>query len=328
MRYVYRMYQLKKHTCLPLACEVYVATHGFGGINVTKHIGSSFSKVSELDVASNYLTEFIEEEFPDGTPEWFVRLDDLSYFKTWFACVRITIKKQLPLGIFPVRREDNSVYYPVNRGVYDTHVWKETAEIAAENGCIVEVYDGWGWHFMTRDNEHWATWLYDKKIKAPNKLVEKGTKKVAVSGIGSLARSRDNFLLSNNREATDEQAIPVLIGNVPVDLWVTSNTDYNVAVMGHWQRYCVAIANNSVRNFATPFARSGSLILIDTDAVFTKGEAAGKRYIQKQSLDAIGCKPGTWLWKLHHNFRVLRDRMWLSDEEPNRYGSLLERILV
>lgn len=326
MRYIYRTHNLKRHTCLPLSCEEYVAKHGFGGISVTKHIGKSFSKVSELDAASMYLTEFITKEFPDGTPEWFVRLDDLSYFKTWFACVRITIPKRLSLGIFPVRRDDNSVYYPVNKGVYETHVWRETAEMAAENGCVVEVYEGWGWRHMTSDNEEWASWLYEKKTSSPSKIVEKGVKKVAVSGVGSFGRSRDNFLLSNEVAKDNEHALPVLIGNVPIDLWIVPSVDDTVAAMGHWQRYCVAVANNDVRSFAKPFADRGDLILIDTDAIFTKGEEAGKRYLEKHSIEAIGCEPGTWLWKLHHNFRVLRNRMWLSNEEPNRYGSLLERI--
>lgn len=330
MRYVYQLHKLKRHTCMPLACEKFVHIHGFGGISVTKHIGSTFSEVSQLDVSSKYLAEFIEVDFPDGTPEWFTETDDLKDFSTWFARVRITIRKSLPLGIFPVRRSDHSVYYPVKKGVYDTYIWKETADIARE-WCDVTTFEGWGWHKMTRDNSEWAIWLYKKKLSSPDAEVERKVKKIAVAGIGSLGRDRESYILSASCEKNNEDrgiyCLPMCIGNNPIDLYIVPDFNQWYGLMGHWQKYCVASSNNDVRSFALPFAEKGDLILIETDGIFVKGEEAGQRFLEKHSLEAVGCPPGTWLWKLHHNFRVLRNRMWISDEEPDRYGSLLERIL-
>lgn len=329
MRYVYQTQQLKRHTCMPLSCETFLRENGYGGITVTKQsaIGKTYSKTSEIDSSMNYVSRVLIGKLPDETPICFSNLDN-THYETWFAQVKITLRKDLPLGVFPVRKNDRRVVYPTKKGVYYTHLWKETVDIARENYCDVEVSEGWGWKAMTEDNRLWALWIFNKRVTAPNKEVERKVKKVAVACLGSFGRSRDTYELRNCETMEQSDVLPVLLGNIPLDLWVSPARDERSALMAHWHRYLVSDANNAVRSFALPYAEEGKLLLIDTDGIFVRGEEAGRKFIEKHSMESIGVPPGTWLWRLHHHFKLLRNRMWVSDEEPNRYGKLLERIAI
>lgn len=326
MRIIYESEQLYHHYSPSMNCEKYLNTHGFGGITITNFVGDEFSVVSEIDCASKYLEENIEDEYPDKTPSWFIEGDEISDFHTYFASCEVTITRELPLGIFPVRTADRRVEYPVKPGTYSTHLWKEQVTLCEENDVHVKVLSGWGWGSSTLDNSPWAKWIYQKKIDAPSKELERLVKKCAVSAIGSMGRDRTVYSLTT-QELKGQESVPLIIGREPLNLWIVEGSDTHSGLMPHWQKYTVQMANNRVRNFALPYAEQGNLILIDTDAVFVKGEEAGRNYVEKHSIESVGIPAGSWLSKIHHGFKVLRNRMWLSDEEPGRYGKLLERIV-
>lgn len=326
MRYVWREEKIMRHTCVPLACESFVRDYGYGGISIVKQgaIGRTYSKMSEIDASQNYVGEVQFYKRPAGTPTNFSYLD--QDYKTWFAEAKITIRQELPLGIFPVRKDDHRVYYPTERGVYTTHIWRETYDMAIQNDCDIQISEGWGWHSMTEDVQPWALWIFNKRISAPTKDVEKGVKKAAVSAIGSLGRGRDVWHLGEPGEDELQGGVPLIMDGIPIDIWAIQSYDINTAAMPHWQRHVVSCANNRVRNFALQYAEKGTLILIDTDGIFVRGEEAGRKYIEKHSLQSVGVPAGTWLSRLHHNFQILHNRMWISDEEPDRHGVLLERL--
>lgn len=321
MRYIYDVQLLDRHTALPISCENYIDLHGFGGIAVTPKDHIRIDEVTQLDMSSAYLSTY--DLHPDGTPEWFH--GSPGHYWTWFAKVSITIAHDIPLGVFPVRGKDKRVKYPTRKGMYITYVWKETAESAMWQGCAVEVHEGWGWPGYTTDNQHWAEWAYMKRYTSPSEDVESKVKRIVVSSIGSNGRDRSGFVVVGPSRYNPETDFPVPSPYGPLDLWVHPDRDNRSALMPHWNDYTVERTNRIVRDFAYPFAEEGSLVLIDYDSVFTTSPR-GRNHIQKYSLESIMCKPGTWLWQAHHNFRVLRHRMWISDEEPSRYGSLLHLV--
>lgn len=325
MRHVYDLYNLKNHTCLPLSCEKFLQLNGFGGIVVTNKIGHVVPIALQEDKSMAYVSKW--DIHPDGTPVFFSHPDGINQFVTWFASVKIEIRETLPLGVFPVRYKNGRVSYPTKRGTYYTHVWKEDAELAMSSGCIVQVRDGWGWHKMTRDNQKWAEWIYIKRQNATYKMLEKMVKKTAVAAIGSLGRSRDVFKVVGPDLKDIDNDVPVMIGEEAVDLWIHQEYDGRSSILNHWNDYTVSKTNRDVREFALSYAEQGKLVMIDYDSVFSIGESGGKSFMRKDSIDNIMCKPGTWLWRLHHNFKILRNRMWVSDEEPSRYGSLLEKVV-
>lgn len=322
MRDIYRLYSLRSHTSLPISCENMIKQRGYGGIVVSNRIGEVIDIVSKNDKSSAYLSEYWRN--PEGTPEYFSYLESHSDYPTWFAKCVVKMNKDSALGYFPYRKK-HQVSYPTRKGTYHTYLWRETAEICLANGCEVKILEGWGWPYFTEDNSKWTKWIYGKRLTSPSKEVEKVIKQIAVSAIGSMNRSRKGFCLVDSSRKSGED-FPVMVENEPVDLWVHSDYDGTSALMPHWNNFTINQTNNNVREFALPYAERGELLLIDYDAVFTIGEGAGEYKVKRHSIESLNCKPGTWLWELHHNFQLLRNRMWISDEEPGRYGSLLERL--
>jgi len=323
MRHVYREERLPPHTSLPVACEEYLLHNGFGGISVTPKSGIIVPEVYQQDMSSAWVSTY--NRHPDNTPEWFTAGADLSQYVTWFAEVEIEVTETLALGVFPTRLKSGRVKYPTRKGRYKTHVWKETADSAKRQGCKVSVDKGWGWVSWTEDNQAWAEWIFNKRQGANSDRQEKRVKKTAVAAIGSQGRGRDCYVVVGPELYNPETDYPVTHGQAPIDLWVHPERDNRSPTMVHWNHYTVNMSNSVVRDFAYPYAERNELLLIDYDAAFIVGSEPGT--MRKGSVESILCKPGTWLWKLHHNFRILRNRMWISDEEPARYGSLLKGVM-
>jgi len=323
MRHVYRTQRLGIHTALPVSCEQYLLSNGFGGIVVTPKSGIAVPEAYQQDLSSAWVSVY--DKHPDKTPECFGAGADLGKYVTWFGEVTIEVPNTLALGIFPVRKSDKGVKYPTRKGVYKTHVWSETAASAERQGCKVTVKEGWGWESWTEDNQSWAEWIFTKRQEANSERQEKRVKKVAVSAIGSQGRGRDCYVVVGPELYNPETDYPVCDGSAPLNLWVHPERDNRSPTMVHWNHFTINAANSVVRDFAYPYAERGELLLIDYDAAFVTGSEPGT--MRKGSVESLVCKPGTWLWKLHHNFRILRNRMWISDEEPARYGSLLKEVL-
>lgn len=325
MRYIYSLYNLDNHTCLPLSCEQFIKDNGFGGIVVTNNVGSTVDVASQMDKMQAYVSKY--DRHPDKTPVWFSSGIGIDHFATWFAHVKIVIPKELPLGVFPIRHKNNRVEYPTKKGVYYTHIWKEDVEVIRNAGCSVFVGEGWGWERITTDNVFWSEFIYNKRQTAPYKEVEKMVKKVAVAAIGSMGRGREVYTVVGENLRNPEKDVPVISKGVPLNIWIHEERDDRSSIMNHWNEYTVRATNREVREFALPFAEEGRLVMIDYDSVFTVGVKEGEKYVHKNSIESILCKPGSWLWSPHHNFKILRNRMWVSDEEPSRYGSLLEKVI-
>ena len=319
MRWVYDNNLLPYHTSLPLSCENYLHRHGYGGIVITPKDHVTYPEVTQADMASAWVSLWGNE--PDETPAWFTKEVDCA---TYFAECIVSIPHTLALGIFPVRRADGRVVYPTRKGVYRTHIWKENVVSARRVGCDVKVLCGWSWPSFTADNQFWSSWIYNKRCRSKDEWQERKVKKVAVSAIGSNARQRVNYTVVGDSNYDPTWDYPAIDANNPINLWVHRDRDDRSPCMVHWVGHTIACCNLSVRDFAYDFASSGTLVLVDYDSVFVRSEDVKSRSIQKYTSEGINCKPGTWLWKTHHNFRVLRNRIWISDEEPGRYGSLLE----
>lgn len=319
MRWVYFNNCLPYHTSLPLSCENYIHRHDHGGIVITPRDHITVDEVTQADMASAWVARWGID--PDGTASQFSGEVDCA---TYFAECVVRVHNTLALGVFPVRRADGRVTYPTRKGTYKTFLWKESVEAARRVGCSVTVIEGWCWPDFTRDNEKWSAWIYHKRCTASSEWQERKVKKVAVSAIGSNSRGRDNYTVVGDANYNPEQDYPAIDGADAINLWVHRDRDDRSPCMVHWVGHTINLCNLSVRDFAYDFAVAGTLLLVDYDSVFVRGQEARNRTIQKYTAEAIACQPGTWLWKAHHNFRILRNRIWLSDEEPDRYGSLLK----
>lgn len=321
MRYIYELYNIRRRHCLPIACESYLSEHGFGGVMQSNFVGDTIPEVIQLDGASKYVSEWYRH--PDGTPVWCTG-SWIHDYATFFARVSVTIPFDLPMGLFPVRAKDWSVIYPTRKGRYTTFLWRERVDELNELGIQCKTKQGWAWPCITEDNVEWKKWMFDKRINAPTPEIERMTKKVAVSAIGSFLRGRDNFCIVGPERYSPEYDVPVLDGDIPLDLWVHRDYDFRSAIMPHWTLSSIDRANSDLIDISYPFSIKDQMVLLDVDSVFVNGVSTiTDSYSSKGSVIPYA---GQWLWKRHHNFRVLRHRMWVSDEEPSRYGSLLDRI--
>ena len=335
MRYMYTTHNLQRHTCLPVACEEYIHAHGFGGISQSYFIGETIEEVTQNDKSFAYVS--VWDHHPDGTPLW-VNSDEIWDFPVWFGECKVTLKHELPVGLFAIR-SNNRIYHPKLPGVYRTHLWKEHVEDLLERGIDVRVIKGWAWPTFTDDNTEWKEWVYNKRIRSPSKDVERMVKKVVVSAIGSFNRSRDVFTMVGPSRYDAETDYPVLYQSTPLNLWVHPERDSRSALMSHWTTYSIDRTNAHVLHLAYPFSVQNSLVLLETDAFFTKtlsrgnatysrGNTGDNRVLSEfAKKGSVVPQLGQWLWKTHHNFKLWRPRMWTSDEEPARYGSLLRRIV-
>ena len=323
MRYVYRRENLGYHTCLSLNCEDYLHKHDFGGIAISMYQHKSWDVMYQADLSSAWVAWY--DLHPTQGACWFT--GEPPECATWFGECIVKIHDELALGIFPVRRENGRVVYPTKRGVYKTHLWSETAKASERVGCDIRVIAGYSWPSFTDDNRRWAEWVYNKRYTSKSQEIERKVKKVAVSSIGSHGRGRNNHLLVGPENYDPERDYPAIDGSHGIDLWVHPDRDNRGASMVHWNHYTINRCNLAVREFAYPYAVNNTLILVDYDSIFTIDETLPERVIKKKSAEALNCKPGTWLWELHHNFHIYKHRIWSSDETPGRYGKLREGLL-
>lgn len=316
---------------LPTACENDIKKNSYGGMIVTNGIGQCFSCLANIDLAHAYVAHY--RRHPDGRTVYLSgisSLSELTHYATYFVACTVTIKKELPLGPFPYRNSRHRIVYPTLKGVYsNVWLWKETIEACLEAGCsVTPTGEGWAWTSWTEDNLPWAEWAWDMRRRAPNEQVRKTQKRVNLAAIGRHAMGREHFILvGENRRDKSTDACVINYGE-PIDLFIHPTYDNSSANMVHWNAHTVNDTNLSLYYMALPYALEGRLMMCDTDGFFVLDGPLHHQYLQKKSIEALEAKPGDMTISTHHNVKILRNRIWTSDEEPYRYGKLLERMLV
>lgn len=312
-------------------CEKFLLDNSTGGINKTSAVSDipfmvSYGGLSDRKMC--YLSE--SDELPYGTQIHFTDGCRIDHYATWFARCIITINNELVQGVFPFKLPNGELIYPHRPGVYNTAVWKETADMARHYGCDVKVLDGWGWPEFTHLNERWIEFCHSSILYARNEFVAKRLKRCYQAAIGRMGRGRDFWILKPGTEDQPftKDSLPYIKDGAPRwDIRLVKDTSTDASMM-HWNRYIVDQSNLSVIQFAMPYAEKGTLLMMSTDAVmaYEDGDDGEKRLV-KYTGEAIESRPGSWLWALHTGVVFIGKGMWLSNEEPDRHGQNLVEYL-
>jgi hypothetical protein len=317
MSMIYKLHNIERHTSVSLGVESYLLQHGFGGMAQTFGGKRKYKELSQVDMTSAFTAKFMLH--PDGAPSYkeYPSLNELDMYDTYFMHVDVTLDRELPLGIVPVRKERGRITYP-SKGSFETYLWKEQVDLL-RSVCnpVINFYDGFAWDKMTTDNALWAEFIYTMRRSAPKDL-EPFLKKAAVAAIGRFASSRTNFVLVPEWEAKDDDVMLSIDGE-PSIYYIREEYNSTNAIMPHWQRYTVQSTTCELARFAYSHAERGDLVMLDHDGILTKSSSLDG-IIQKHTPESIVCPPGTWLWRKLHNVKVHANRIWTSDEEPFRYG--------
>lgn len=317
MRYVYTVENLSRHTTASLSCESFLREHTVGGIVQTPGFNPQliYDEALHIDQSSAYVAKWYQQ--PDGTAIHFDG-DCTDMFPVSFSHCTVQIMDDLPLGPFPVKRGTalSKTRYPTRKGVYnDVYLWSDRIEDCIKAGCRVEVHNGWGWRKFTIDNLQWTMYAYKLRQNSHEEFTEKRIKRCSVSGIGSQGMGNYHYFLVSEENATElDRCVPNPDGTGS-RLFVRQEADYVTPHMIHWNRYTIDQCNGSVYNFALPFAADNRLLMVDYDAVMVLEKNERELYPARYDIKNIVCPPGTWLWRLLHDVRIVGKRQWESREE-------------
>lgn len=315
MRQVWKEYNLPRHTAPNLACEQFIRDNAVGGIVQTPGKGRYYNELMYLDMASAWVSMYVLH--PTGTPIAF-RGNNIECFSEFFCRCDIFVPSTLPLGCFPIRKASKTgqrVVYPTEEGVYrDVYLWGIQIEDCRRAGCIVNILNGYGWNSLTKDNFHWSEHAYRFRNGSNDGFITKQSKAINVAAIGRMFRPREQYSLTGNGDIALGDKPVFTEGREPLDLYLHKEYDSASALMVHWYAYTIASCNSHVYNFALPYAKEGRLVSIDYDSIMILENGERGRFIQKKSMEALECPPGTWLYMMLHNVHVLNHRAFKSDE--------------
>lgn len=323
MRYTYAKNNFQRHSSCNRAVEEFIRNNAVGGIVATPFKRRRFAIMSMLDMASAWVSSYTLH--PTGTAERINEQTNLNdYFEAFVEC-EIFIPRRLPLGPFPIRTNRKSgqrVIYPTEEGVYkNVYLWKIQIDDCHRAGCLVSCKGGWGWRESTTDNSEWAKYAYEKRQGANNGFIAVQAKAINVAPIGRMFRSREGYILkgdTGNRHegclGETQRSVQIVNSNrEPVNLYVVPDVDQRSALMPHWYAYTIARCNSHVYNFALPYAKAGTLAMIDYDSIMTTMDVESM-FIHKKSAEAKHVPYGTWLYTQLHNVHILNHRSFSSDE--------------
>lgn len=323
MRKVYAANNFRRHSAPNNAAERFIREHAVGGIVQTPGKRRRYNSIAMLDMASAWVSSYTLH--PTGTAEAINGQTDLqSYFEYFVEC-EVFIPNTLPLGPFPIRtgrKSGQRVIYPTAEGIYkNVYLWRIQIDDCRRAGCLVTVKKGWGWRESTTDNCQWAKYAYRLRQEANNGFIAQQSKAINVSAIGRMFRPRDGYILKGvdiqsegGYETNETKSIQLVNSNrEPVNLYVVPDVDQRSALMPHWYAYTIARCNSHVYNFALPYAKSGTLAMIDYDSIMTTMDVESI-FIHKKSTEAKSVPYGTWLYTQLHNVHILNHRSFRSDE--------------
>ncbi len=322
MKYFHMVNKLKYHTCCSLYCEQFIRQHNVGGVAQALGVGKSYDEALLLDKRTAYLEWY--SVHPDKGATYFVNGHFGSDCFTYFARCTVTILEDMPMGLFPVRSNNKSrkLSYPTKRGTYESYLWKEHSDFIESKGLKVQVHEGYCWSSFTTDNKFWAEGMYGFRREAPTKFIEAASKKAAVGGMGSHGIDRYIHFLVDESEASPD-ALPITNSDgEPLALFIETEYNLDRATMVHWWSYTQDECNISVMDFAYPFSESCRLIDIDFDSVLVLDEKGELRdiHIAREYSKGQDIPPGTWLWELLHDVKILAPRSYTSREKNKTPG--------
>lgn len=322
MKYYHMVNKLRYHTCCSLYCEEFIRENNVGGVAQAIGLGKSYDEALLLDKKVAYLEWY--SVHPDKGATYFVNGRYSSNCFTYFARCTVTILEDLPMGLFPVRSKNKSrkLTYPTKKGWYESYLWKEHADFLESKGVRVQVHEGYSWDCFTTDNQFWAREMHELRREAPTKFVEKAAKKTTVGAMGSQGIDRHVHFLVDELHAS-ASALPVTNSEgEPLSLFVEKEYNLNKAVMIHWWSYTQDECNISVLDYAYPFSQQGTLIDIDFDSILVEDEKGEVRELHtaREHANNYDIPPGTWLWELLHDVKILAPRSYTSREKDKRPG--------
>jgi len=287
---------------------------------VTK--GTHFDELIELDMASGFSAHYCAK-IPFGTSirDSASTIEQNNYFTYIVRCF-VTIKEELALGPFPVRKQkQNKIQYPTLPGTYDTCLWKEQIEDAREVGCKVIPFGyGYGWNEYTEDMTVPAQKLYKLRIHAPTAEIEKDVKRITVGAWGRFGMNNTFYsLVDDNHSQLGEKCI-VDDNFDPLDFYVQEEKDYKQVSMIHQYSYNIMQCARTLYRYALPYAREGRLIMTNYDAIIVVEKDETHKYVQKHTLEALMCNIGDLRWKRLTNVTILGDRSLKCDQYVSMPG--------
>lgn len=314
----WRIYDLGFHTSPSSAACEYIYEHQIGGRVDTPGIYRYYPLGIENDQASAYLAE--NEQLPTSTSIRFEKYPSDRYF-TWFGECKVTIKKRLALGPFPVRLESGLVSYPIEPGRYTCYIWKEQYEQILLSGCDVEPNGGYGWLECTLDQVELCKEMYKLKVTAPEGYMQDYMKKVIVAYLGRYGMKGDfhTVVPEGKQSPTDDRIITT--DGIPTMFFIHPEPNKRATPMPHWYNYLLQMVAWETYKFALPYAERGELIATNYDSCLVSSLLPDSRSVRKYSAeDIISSVPGSWKWELLHNVYVPYPRGIRSDEKTRTPG--------
>jgi hypothetical protein len=244
----------------------------------------------------------------------------------YFTEVQVTIKTPLPIGFFPIKK-DEGVTYPRDLGVYSVWLWSMQVQFAEKylsnytqidyTGC------GWGWDEMTNDTECYTLlyeWLRDfvkvafEKDPKMLEIVEKHVKTVGQAGIGRFNLPDVHYQIVDEGELGVDK--PVVSDGSAYNWWIHKTLEQRPTSMPHWFYFVVACCNVAVTRLALEYCQH--LIAIRTDAVVLDFEADVNCFIDKDTEESIDS--GVWCKQLLTNVNIPHKGDLLSDQKIKLQG--------
>lgn len=328
MRRYFLQHELPKHSAPNVMALNYLQKYGHGGRCDVFHVGEEYPVLLELDMSDAYLAHFME--LPTGTSYHFLN-GHTRYFRTWFAECDITIRSELALGPFPIKRgyKNGKIVWPTLPGTYTAYLWKEQAEDCLDAGCTVKVKNGYGWKYTTCDTSGFCLDMHSYRVSAGNDSVEHLVKKTIVSGLGHFGMKQQFYSVVS----LDDGESPCIIddyGN-PLRFYVKEEVDYSKPSMLHWYNYLIMQTARSLYRYALPYAVQGRLIMTNYDALLIQEVDERQRYARKHSLEALMAEAGDLRWQELTNVKVIGPRSLKCDQKlirPGVTGKAREEIVL
>ena len=314
MRLSWEQYNLKRHTNINGFAEEFIRKNLVGGRVDTPGLGNFYERAGMWDERLAYDAEWGNPK-PTGSVSMFSS-GKVDKYDDWFAECDIRIGTELPLGPFPCRlfSNDHTVSYPTLPGTYKATLWKVQAEDAVNAGCYVHPGRGIGWTQVTSDTLPWARDMYELCANAPSPEIAELGKRSTVSPVGVHGSQGLRYHLVTEKQLGSRNAVPLCGEGVPRPYFVVSEQEHNSEMMLHWYSRTLAGAASVLYNFALPFAERGTLIATNYDSVMSVEIDENGRYIKRHSVEGAFAKPGTWLYELITNLKVLRSRTFDCDQ--------------
>lgn len=301
---VWMLENLERYTAPNMLAQKFIREYATGGRCDTLRTGY-VGDTLELDGSSFWLAHCYP--LPCGTAIPFTD-GCVDGFYTFFARCTVTIKKELALGPFPMRRKDGKITYPTLPGTYETYLWREQCDDCIQAGCTVQVHNGYGWLDCTYAMEYYAQHVYGLRMQVYGTPVEDNLKQAIVAGFGYWAMGGDFYSLTDTPSEGD-RFFPSIDG--PTDYYIHKEPyDYTVPNMPHWYYYLIMQANRTLYQFSLPYAKQGRLIATNYDAVYVLEQNETRQFVRKYSPEAATVAVGAWRWSRLIDFKVLGDRSY------------------